>query len=277
MKLPAIQFYPGDWLRDSVAGCSIAAQGLWLRMMFLMHDSERYGYLQQNGKSIPSESIARRCGCTPDEYSSLLSELDDAGVFSRSSDGIIFSRRMVRDATERGKNADRQRRFRHKGTNAHEDEKEDSGAESDNAPDIGRSNASVTPLSQASSSSSSTAKEKPSAKAGADAPRSRAPDMVWGVGVQMLVTAGMTEPNARSYLGNLSQKYGKEKLAQGIASTSAQNPVNPSEYLVKVLEGKNAATSQSRNGDRARKPTPTEHARATAEYFGLGGTKGGTG
>ena len=39
-KLPYIQLYPGDWLRDSVAGCSLAAQGLWLRMMFVMHDSE---------------------------------------------------------------------------------------------------------------------------------------------------------------------------------------------------------------------------------------------
>jgi hypothetical protein len=168
MKLPAIQFYPGDWLRDSVAGCSIAAQGLWLRMMFLMHDSERYGYLQQNGKPIPSDSIARRCGCTPEEYLSLLSELDDAGVFSRSSDGIVFSRRMVRDAAERSKNADRQRRFRRNhGPDSNDTDRGDGTPDrtprngSDNAPTIGRSNGNVTGASRASSASSSASSSKP--------------------------------------------------------------------------------------------------------------------
>jgi hypothetical protein len=38
-KRPSFQFYPGDWLRDSVAGCSLAAQGLWLRVMILAHDT----------------------------------------------------------------------------------------------------------------------------------------------------------------------------------------------------------------------------------------------
>lgn len=100
-KLPAILLYDGDWLKDSVSGCSLGAQGLWLRMMFIGHNSERYGYLCQNGLPIPSESIARRCGCTPEQYTSLLAELDAAGVPSRTPEGIIFSRRMVRDAQER--------------------------------------------------------------------------------------------------------------------------------------------------------------------------------
>lgn len=111
-KLPAIQFYPGDWLRDPVAACSLAAQGLWLRMMFIGHDSERYGYLCQNGEPIPAGSIARRCGCTPKQYSSLLSELDEAAVPSRTPEGIIYSRRMVRDALKRQKAAERQQKHR---------------------------------------------------------------------------------------------------------------------------------------------------------------------
>ena len=114
MKLPALQFYPGDWLRDDIAGCSLAAQGLWLRMMFIGHDCERYGYLCQNGSPIPPESIARRCGCTPAQYETLLAELDAAGIPSRTPEGIIFSRRMVRDATARTQHAERQRRHRDK-------------------------------------------------------------------------------------------------------------------------------------------------------------------
>lgn len=113
-KLPYFPFYPGDWLRDQIAGCTLGAQGLWLRMMILMHDSARYGYLNQNGGPIPQESIARRCGCTLEQYQTLLNELDEAGVVSRTEEGIIYSRRMVRDASERAKEAERKRKQRDK-------------------------------------------------------------------------------------------------------------------------------------------------------------------
>lgn len=101
VKLPALQFYPGDWLRDDVSGCSLAAQGLWLRMIFLMHDSERYGYLATNGTPIPPEHIARRCGVSQDQYVALLAELDAMRIFSRTTEGVIYSRRMVRDFAKR--------------------------------------------------------------------------------------------------------------------------------------------------------------------------------
>lgn len=101
MKLPAFQFYPGDWLRDDVSACSLAAQGLWLRMMFVMHDADRYGYLAKNGVPIPPAVVAHRCGATLEQYTSLLAELDAHGVPSRTRDGVIYSRRMVRDAQNR--------------------------------------------------------------------------------------------------------------------------------------------------------------------------------
>ncbi len=111
-KRPYLQFYPGDWLRDNVAGCYLAAQGLWLRMMFIAHDSERYGYLQQNRKPIPPDAIARRCGTYLEPYLVLLQELDDAGIPSRTEREIIFSRRMVKDAKDREETAERVAKFR---------------------------------------------------------------------------------------------------------------------------------------------------------------------
>lgn len=115
-KRPSFQTYPGDWLRDSISGCSLAAQGLWLRMMFIAHDSERYGYLQQNGKPIPHDSIARRSGAhSVEQYLALLQELDDAGVPSRTPDGVIYSRRMVRDERERELTAQRVSKHRSNG------------------------------------------------------------------------------------------------------------------------------------------------------------------
>lgn len=100
-NLPAIHLYPGDWVMDSISGCSLAAQGLWLRMMFVAHKAERYGYLEQNGSPIPPAAIAQRCGATPEQYESLLSELVSAGVPSTLEDGTLYSRRMVKDASLR--------------------------------------------------------------------------------------------------------------------------------------------------------------------------------
>jgi hypothetical protein len=111
--MPWLQFYPADWLSDSVAGCSLAAQGLWFRMLFVAHASQHYGYLEIDGKAIPDELLFRRCGCaTVEEYRALLAELFSAGVPSRTASGVIYSRRMVRDQKDRDSAADRQRRHR---------------------------------------------------------------------------------------------------------------------------------------------------------------------
>lgn len=102
-------------------------------MLILAHDCDPYGHLATGAKAIPDEQIARRCGCSVEEYQTLLSELERAGVFSRTSDGIIYSRRMTRDADRRAKDADRQQRRRGR--------KED-------VPPRGRSHGSVTDLSR---------------------------------------------------------------------------------------------------------------------------------
>jgi len=112
-SLPWLKFYPSDWLSDSVAGCCLAAQGLWFRRPFVAHNSQHYGYLEADGKAIPDEQLVRRCGCASvEEYRNLLAELFAAGVPSRNPEGVIYSRRMVRDQQERDSAADRQRRHR---------------------------------------------------------------------------------------------------------------------------------------------------------------------
>lgn len=112
-SLPWLQFYPADWLSDSVAGCSLAAQGLWLRMLFVAHNSQHYGYLEIDGRAIPDEQLFRRCGCSSvEEYRALVAELFSAGVPSRTPEGVIYSRRMVRDQQDRDSAAERQRRHR---------------------------------------------------------------------------------------------------------------------------------------------------------------------
>jgi hypothetical protein len=117
--MPWLQFYPADWLSDSVAGCSLAAQGLWFRMLFVAHGSQRYGYLETDGKPIPDELMFRRCGCVNvEEYRGLLAELLSAGVPSKTPEGILYSRRMARDQQERDATAQRVRRHRERASNA---------------------------------------------------------------------------------------------------------------------------------------------------------------
>lgn len=97
-KRPAFQFYAADWRKDPALGiCSLAARGLWIEMMCLAHESDEYGVLQINGTPLTASQIARACKCTDKEATSLLRELETAGVFSRNDSGAIFSRRMVKD------------------------------------------------------------------------------------------------------------------------------------------------------------------------------------
>lgn len=112
--------------------------------MIVMHDSERYGYLCQAGKPIASDVLVRKCATTREELATCLEELFAAGIPDRTNDGIIYSRRMVRDAERRTKDAERQRK---------KYEKDSKGKTSR------RPHGDLTETSQTSSSSSSTSKK----------------------------------------------------------------------------------------------------------------------
>ncbi|MGA9508148.1 MAG: hypothetical protein WBV55_05820 [Candidatus Sulfotelmatobacter sp.] len=117
MKRPAFQFYPGDWLRDvGVRACSLAARGLWMDMLSYMHQANPYGHLllpsaaEKDGgkdilkpilKPILPAILARMVGGATEDVEGLLAELEQAEVFSRTADGVIFSRRMVHDEKSR--------------------------------------------------------------------------------------------------------------------------------------------------------------------------------
>jgi hypothetical protein len=111
-KLFYYKFEIQSWRSDAVFRCSLAARGLWLEMMNMMHVQERYGYLSQNSSPIPSEAIARYCGSSLEQYEVLLAELSAAGVPGWTSNGIIYSRRMVRDEKERSEWNKRQKNHR---------------------------------------------------------------------------------------------------------------------------------------------------------------------
>jgi hypothetical protein len=106
LKRPSFQFYPKDW-RDEQALrlCSMAARGLWIDLMCLMHSSDRYGHLEVAGKPMSVEQIARLVGDAPKDVRAWMAELSDNGVCSFTAEGVMFSRRMVRDEAIREKRA----------------------------------------------------------------------------------------------------------------------------------------------------------------------------
>lgn len=98
-KLPAFQFYPGDWRKDmGVQSLSYHDRGIWFEMICLMHESERRGVLVLNGQAMTEEALARMLGLDKQSLSSTITTLLTSGVASREQDsGAIYCRRMVRD------------------------------------------------------------------------------------------------------------------------------------------------------------------------------------
>lgn len=98
-KKPWFKFFPADWRADQALRlCSPASRGLWMECMCLMHEAKPYGHLLVNGKSLTDAQLAIQTGIPHDQITSLIGELETAGVFSRNSDGVIFSRKMTRSA-----------------------------------------------------------------------------------------------------------------------------------------------------------------------------------
>lgn len=98
-ELPWSKFFWSDWEADQgLRLCSLAAQGLWMRMLCVCAKGDPRGYLAINGKPLDSTGVARLCGISAEEAESLMEELDLNGVFSRDRRGWIYNRRMMKDA-----------------------------------------------------------------------------------------------------------------------------------------------------------------------------------
>jgi hypothetical protein len=98
-KLPAIQFYPGDWRKDpGVQALSFHDRGVWFEIILLMHESDERGKLLLNGKPMPEAALARLLGLDNQNLTTTLTTLLEFGVASRCEEtGAIICRRMIRD------------------------------------------------------------------------------------------------------------------------------------------------------------------------------------
>lgn len=98
--LPYDPFFWQDYDSDpGLRACSLASQGLWMRMLCIMARGEKYGYLLDNGKQMESKTLAKLSGESVAAVEALKEELFSHGVYSTTPDGVIYCRRMARKET----------------------------------------------------------------------------------------------------------------------------------------------------------------------------------
>lgn len=118
-KLPFLQFYPGDWLKDpKLSMCSPATRGIWIDALAAMHESDRSGVLTGS-----PDQLARVLRCSPSDVQVAARELMTTGTANvRESNGLITleNRRMLRESKERKQSNLRQERYKARhGNNGH--------------------------------------------------------------------------------------------------------------------------------------------------------------
>lgn len=221
-KRPAFQFYPGDWQRDlALRSCSLAARGLWHEMMCLMHDGQPYGHLKVGSRRLDDPAtLAPLVGASAEAVTALLAELEAANVFSRTRKGVVFSRRMVRDEAIRNKRA--------------------SGGKLGGNPKLLNLGSNLSPNLDAKqkptpASSSASAEDIPVGSA----ERSPSPrDQIFGTGLGLLTNRGVSDREARSFLGALLRDHGEVRVAEAVARAALVTPIEPRGWLVGALRDK---------------------------------------
>lgn len=100
-KLRWAKLWWSDWENDpALRQCSLAAQGLWMRLLCLAAQSRNYGVVLVSGKPPTAGEIARIVGDHHSRVEALIRELEARQVFDRSETGAIQSRRMMADCKE---------------------------------------------------------------------------------------------------------------------------------------------------------------------------------
>lgn len=97
-RLRWAKFFWEDWASDNALSlCSLAAQGLWMRMLCIAAQGDDYGMLTVNGQSVSDDELAKliRPHIDPRRFTRLLAELERKKVVSRDANGTLFCRRMT--------------------------------------------------------------------------------------------------------------------------------------------------------------------------------------
>lgn len=214
---PWMKFHPQDWRADEkLRLCSLAARGLWIEMLAIMHRSERYGHLLIGGVAPTDAQLAVQAGAPPHEVAELIGQLESAGVFSRSASGTIYSRRMTRDR----KKAENARKNGKTGGNP------SLRKQKENPPlDKGGDKGCLKLRGQRPDTIPNGMGDKP-------------PDPVrdlFDIGVSVLVAAGHSEKESRSLVGKWRKDHSDGEVMAALVDCRTKAISNPVEWMPKRL------------------------------------------
>lgn len=112
-KMPAFQFYVGDWLKcPELSVVSPAARGVWIDLLCLMWESEDRGKLVSGGKPWTDKEIVAAVRGNPRVVQAALERLTFCQVCERDVNGALTCRRMVREEKTRVAGRGRVRKHR---------------------------------------------------------------------------------------------------------------------------------------------------------------------
>lgn len=212
---PWLKFYPRDWRADEkLRLCSLAARGLWVEMIALMHSSEKYGYLLVSGKQPTNEQLASLVGAGVAQVMELVSELAQADVFSRNAAGTIYSRRMILD--ERKAKTARKNGQRGGNPRLRKDDKNPASVKGG-----------VKLRGQRTETHSNECAANPAADILKD---------LYDLGLAVLSSAGHSERQARSLVGRWRKDHGDGPVLSALTDARLRSISNPVEWITKRLK-----------------------------------------
>ena len=96
--VPWLKWYPADWRSETTLRMvGRPARSLWVDLIGIMHEAEPYGHLLIGGLKPTLKQLSQILGDPVEEIAILMHELETNGVCSKNHDGVLFSRRMVKD------------------------------------------------------------------------------------------------------------------------------------------------------------------------------------
>jgi hypothetical protein len=258
MKRPSFQFYPGDWLSNgNLRRCTDAEQGVWVRVLCVLHDQDEYGIVRWTLKEL-----AQAANTTPSVLKSLVKkgvlkgaearEQAEAFVYvprSGRKDGmpvtliaaqdgpLWYSSRLVRDEYVRIARSNVAGIGEDNG-GAQSDASKSTPNPSPNPPfgeDIGGGfGPCARGRSSSSSSSSSSSLKTNSVLRTGENPPPAVPTMkeqIWQAGKSLLANAGMNKAQCGTFIGKLIKDYDEPTVLEAVQAGVSEQPADPKSYL----------------------------------------------
>ncbi|WP_417834733.1 hypothetical protein [Thalassospira xiamenensis] len=248
---PFMQFYPSDWRADpSLRVCSIAARGLWLEMLCVMHEADPRGYLTIKGQPVTDAQLSALTAVPTDEITKLIGELETAGVFSRDGNRRIYSRRILRDekksktARKNGKKGGNPKLA----TNRKQKEISPSDNLQDNTPLKGQDKPQIpdtryqTPEDKSSLHSDLS---PPTPQTGGEDE-----NWIWNEGRFWFISQGLTETQIPYHLTEWLKAYPADQVRDAIATAGVSAPSDPVRFVAGRLRNGKRSNLQTFPIDR---------------------------